>query len=85
MSGENDHIDRIRRRAYALWEEEGRPADTPDRHWHQAEKDLAEPVTAEVLAFRTGITGDEAQDLIDRLGADWELLEQAARSLKMTR
>ncbi|MHA6646154.1 hypothetical protein [Mesorhizobium sp. A623] len=36
----------------------------------------------EELAFKTGITGDQAQDLIDRIGTDREALEQAARSLK---
>ena len=36
----------------------------------------------EDLAFKTGITCDQAQDLIDRIGtADREALEQAARQL----
>ena len=36
----------------------------------------------EELAMRTGISGDEAQALLDRLGTDRAELEQAARSLK---
>lgn len=84
-SDDNEHIERIRRRAYSLWERAGRPEQDRERHWYQAEKELAETVSAETLAFRTGITGEEAQDLIDRLGSDWELLEQAALSLKMRR
>jgi len=36
----------------------------------------------EELAIRTGISGDEAQALLDRLGTDRAVLEQAARSLK---
>lgn len=36
----------------------------------------------EALAVRTGISGDEAQALIDRLGSDRVATEQAARSLK---
>jgi hypothetical protein len=36
----------------------------------------------EALALRTGITGDQAQALIDRIGNDREALEQAARELK---
>jgi hypothetical protein len=36
----------------------------------------------EELAMRTGISGDEAQALLDRLGTDRAALEQAARSLK---
>lgn len=38
-------------------------------------------MTVEALAMRTGITGDQAQDLIDRLGNDREAIEEAARSL----
>ncbi len=38
---------------------------------------------AERLAIRTGITGDQAQDLIDRIGhGDEEALEAAALELK---
>jgi hypothetical protein len=38
-------------------------------------------MSAEALAMRTGITGDQAQDLIDRLGNDWAAIEDAARRL----
>ncbi|MGX5827873.1 DUF2934 domain-containing protein [Mesorhizobium sp. 43Arga] len=36
----------------------------------------------EELAMRTGISGDEAQALLDRLGTDRAAVEQAARGLK---
>jgi hypothetical protein len=39
----------------------------------------------EALAVRTGLSGDEAQALIDRLGSDRAAIEQAARSLKSKR
>jgi len=39
-------------------------------------------LTVEELAVRTGISGDEAQELIDRLGTDRAAIEQAARGLK---
>lgn len=39
-------------------------------------------LTVEELAMRTGISGDEAQALIDRLGTDRAAIEQAARGLK---
>ncbi|AZO44354.1 DUF2934 domain-containing protein [Mesorhizobium sp. M7D.F.Ca.US.005.01.1.1] len=39
----------------------------------------------EALAMRTGLSGDEAQALIDRLGNDRAAIEQAARSLKAKR
>jgi len=36
----------------------------------------------EQLAFETGITGEQAQQLFDRLGHDRVALEQAARNLR---
>ncbi|WP_281408394.1 hypothetical protein [Mesorhizobium sp. B2-3-14] len=39
----------------------------------------------EELAIRAGISGEEAQELIDRLGTDRAAIEQAARSLKPKR
>jgi hypothetical protein len=39
-------------------------------------------LTVEALAMRTGITGDQAQALLDRLGHDRAAIEDAARSLK---
>lgn len=32
--------DEIARRAYALWEENGRPDGEHERHWHEAERQL---------------------------------------------
>lgn len=37
-----DREDRIRRRAYDLWEREGRPEGEHERHWHQAARDVDE-------------------------------------------
>ncbi|MFT3974864.1 MAG: DUF2934 domain-containing protein [Amaricoccus sp.] len=34
----------IARKAYELWEAEGRPEGRDVAHWHQAERDVAEPV-----------------------------------------
>jgi hypothetical protein len=33
---QEDRDNRIRKRAYALWEQDGRPEGDPERHWHQA-------------------------------------------------
>ncbi|QKC95922.1 DUF2934 domain-containing protein [Mesorhizobium sp. NZP2298] len=103
----DDRNDKIRDRAYAIWQREGGAHGDHERHWHQAEMEIdreaALPLTAddalpqtreiastdvlevEQLAVRTGLSGDEAQDLIDRLGADRAATEQAARSLKARR
>ncbi|MER8752484.1 DUF2934 domain-containing protein [Mesorhizobium sp. M1050] len=102
---DHDRNDRIRERAYQIWEREGRMQGDPERHWLQAEAEIdreaALPPTAgdaapgeiassdvlevEALAVRTGISGDEAQELIDRLGHDRAAVEQAARSLSAKR
>lgn len=103
----DDRNNRIRDRAYAIWQREGGAHGDHDRHWHQAameiDREAALPLTAddalpetseiastdvlevEALAVRTGISGDEAQALVDRLGSDRAATEQAARSLKTRR
>jgi hypothetical protein len=100
----DDREDKIRERAYQIWEREGRIHGDPERHWHRAEAEIdreaALPLTAgdalpetrevassdvltvEALAVRTGISGEQAQELIDRLGNDRAAIEQAARNLK---
>ncbi|UVC18389.1 DUF2934 domain-containing protein [Mesorhizobium onobrychidis] len=95
----DDREDKIRERAYQIWEREGRIHGDPERHWHRAEAEIdreaALPLTAgdalpetrevassDVLTVRTGISGDQAQELIDRLGNDRAAIEQAARNLK---
>ncbi|TIU95346.1 MAG: DUF2934 domain-containing protein, partial [Mesorhizobium sp.] len=84
----DDREDKIRERAYQIWEREGRIHGDPERHWHRAEAEIdreaALPLTAgdalpetrevassdvltvEALAMRTGISGDQAQELLHR-------------------
>jgi len=103
----DDRDDKIRNRAYEIWQREGGAHGDHERHWHRAEMEIdreaALPLTAddalpqtgeiassdvltvEELAIRAGITGEEAQELIDRLGTDRAAIEQAARSLKPKR
>lgn len=57
MASLQDIIQRIRERAYALWEGEGRPNGRSEAHWQQAEAEIgaseADPETlppADVLA-----------------------------------
>ncbi len=35
-----DWMDRVRARAYALWESSGRPEGNEEQHWAQAEEEL---------------------------------------------
>lgn len=37
----SERDERIRQRAYAIWEREGRPEGLKDRHWHQAAEEVA--------------------------------------------
>ncbi|TGQ93994.1 DUF2934 domain-containing protein, partial [Mesorhizobium sp. M4B.F.Ca.ET.203.01.1.1] len=39
-------------------------------------------LTVEALAMHTGISSEEAQELLDRLGNDRAAIEQAARNLR---
>lgn len=48
--------ERIRRQAYALWEAEGRPSGSADRHWNEAE----------IAAVLESPTGEVAGDPADR-------------------
>lgn len=36
----DDKQDRIRKRAHAIWESEGRPDGAHERHWHQASTEV---------------------------------------------
>lgn len=36
------HEDRVRQRAYQLWEQAGAPEGRPDDYWHQAEAEINE-------------------------------------------
>lgn len=90
----DERNEKVQQRAYAIWEREG--GGDQERHWHTAKDELAreaelpeageiastDVLTVEALAMRTGITGQQAQDLIDQLGTDRAAIEDAARSLE---
>ena len=39
--GDADHIEKVRRRAYAIWMDEGQVHGRDHEHWHQAEREIA--------------------------------------------
>lgn len=97
---DNDRDARIRQRAYEKWEREGKTEGQHDRHWFEAADELAteegivpnrltetgdDTYTAELLAVETGIAGDEAQDLVDRIANNRAALIQAAQELRATK
>ncbi len=55
--------DRVRARAYALWEREGRPEGRAEEHWRQAEEELRAEEQRRAgapLAEAAGIAADAA-------------------------
>ena len=52
----DDHEDHIRRRAYQLWEEAGRPEGRSDDFWHAARAEIADEEAPE--AARVTSRGD---------------------------
>ena len=43
-----DRTDRIRRRPFELWEEDGMPEGKHDQHWQQAERELNDTTAVEL-------------------------------------
>ena len=44
--GDADHIERVRRRAHAIWMDEGQVHGRDHEHWHQAEREIAAETSA---------------------------------------
>lgn len=53
----NDRDDRIRERAYAIWETQGRPDGQHEDHWSQAEAELPEDAADPLPPGATDIAG----------------------------
>jgi len=39
--GDDEHIEKVRRRAHAIWLDEGMAHGRDQEHWHQAEQEIA--------------------------------------------
>jgi hypothetical protein len=64
MKNMDDREELIGRRAYAIWENEGRPEGQHERHWEQARQDMS-PVTT---IDETGVVQAESeQDTLSAL------------------
>lgn len=63
MPGPNQ--DRVRERAYEIWDGEGRPADRSVDHWLQAEREVgADPVDGPIAAREDSPGPDETVETI---------------------
>jgi hypothetical protein len=56
-----DREQRIRERAYAIWEHEGRPERQAERHWHMAEHAIEELEAGKVAVDAAGVPLTEKQ------------------------
>ncbi|RTL95606.1 MAG: DUF2934 domain-containing protein [Hyphomicrobiales bacterium] len=82
---DGDHERHWRQAEMEIDREAALPLTAGDAVPETREIDSTDVLTVEALAMRTGISGDEAQELLDRLGNDRAAIEQAARSLKAKR
>ena len=48
----DDYVQRVRLRAYLIWERQGRPEGAAEDHWHEAEKELLQEAYAAGLYAR---------------------------------
>ena len=71
----NRDLQRIRERAYEIWEQEGRPEGREQEHWREAERQLE-------VEFRVGFPDSSAETLPaeDVGGADEDLVRATARA-----
>ena len=51
MSGDKEHL--VQKRAYELWEKEGRPHGRDKHHWDQATREMSAPAGASGPAVKT--------------------------------
>jgi hypothetical protein len=56
--GDDEHLEKVRQRAHAIWLDEGRVHGRDQEHWHQAEQEI----TAEEAAGASPKAGATAKD-----------------------
>jgi hypothetical protein len=64
--------DLVRERAYQIWEDEGRPEGASQRHWQQAEDDIARADAPVVKPKRSRGKGSPAQEALADASATTE-------------
>jgi hypothetical protein len=70
-----EHESRIRERAQALWEQEGRPEGRHDEHWRRASQEIDE----EVPRQHGGAAGEQPRSVLDEDEPVGETLEEIAK------
>lgn len=79
---EANRDDKIRARAYQLWEEEGRPDGRAEQHWYTARESLAveESQESTYLPIETG-TGAEPIEALENSGEFPTLTDQGEQQV----
>ncbi|MCF3935304.1 DUF2934 domain-containing protein [Acuticoccus sp. M5D2P5] len=54
METPNDHEQRIRERAYAIWKRDGQPDGRHSEHWNQAERELQDALGGDLAPMPDG-------------------------------
>lgn len=60
---------RVRERAYMIWQAEGCPPGCEREHWNQAEREIADELSAEPQSADVDPSGSEQPEQPDRNGA----------------
>lgn len=58
MADDNETLERIRKRAYELWEIEGRPEGKENDHWVQATKEILDEANPKAEVTHTEDVGN---------------------------
>jgi hypothetical protein len=82
----DDREKQIRERAYALWEQEGRPNGEDLRHWVAALEDLAsDHPNSEIIAENTSVLGDLEPTPQSNTAGKSQLARKASRPVGVTK
>jgi hypothetical protein len=74
---DRDELDRERQELADAREERPPPARSD---WDRGKVETGDVLAQEALAIKTGVSGDEAERLLEKSGGDSEAAEQAARA-----
>jgi Protein of unknown function (DUF2934) len=80
-----DREERIRKRAYEIWEREGRPHGRDAEHWGQATSEIDAEVAASGLETKSAEPAEPEASPADRRRAVRRPVEQARQSTENSR
>jgi len=72
----DEYVQRVRLRAYLIWERKGRPEGAAEDHWHEAEKELSQE--GDAAGLQAGRHYDKGVKEFERSGR----VERAAKEAR---